>query len=85
MKRKKAAALKYDNVFTSPTVTAIGFGEIADRIIKEAEKNNVPIIENTGLTENLTKLPIGQNIPIELYEAVAEIIAFIYSLDNGNK
>lgn len=85
MKRKKAAALKYDNVFTSPTVTAIGFGEIADRIIKEAEKNNVPIIENTGLTENLTKLPIGQNIPIELYEAVAEIIAFIYSLDSSNK
>jgi flagellar biosynthesis protein len=85
MKRKKAAALKYDNIFSSPTVTAVGFGEIAERIIEEAENNNVPIIENTALTENLTKLSIGQNIPIELYEAVAEIIAFIYSLDSSNK
>lgn len=81
MKRKKAAALKYDNVFSSPIVTAVGFGEIADRIIKEAENSNVPIIESPALAENLTKLSIGQNIPVELYEAVAEIIAFIYSLD----
>lgn len=82
MKRKKAAALKYDNVFSTPSVTAVGFGEIADKIIEEAEKNNVPIVENASLTENLTKLSIGQEIPFELYEAVAEIIAFIYSLDN---
>lgn len=83
MKRKKAAALKYDNVFNSPTVTAVGFGEIADRIIEEAEKSNIPIVENAALTENLTRLSIGQNIPVELYEAVAEIIAFIYSLDKS--
>lgn len=82
MKRKKAAALKYDSVFSTPSVTAVGFGEIADKIIEEAEKNNVPIVENASLTENLTKLSIRQEIPFELYEAVAEIIAFIYSLDN---
>lgn len=81
MKRKKAAALKYDNVFSSPTITAVGFGEIADRIIKEAENSNVPVIENSTLADDLTKLSVGQNIPVELYEAVAEIIAFIYSLD----
>lgn len=85
MKRKKAAALKYDNILSSPTVTAVGFGEIADRIIEEAENNNVPVIENAALAEDLTKLSPGQNIPLELYEAVAEIIAFIYSLDNRNK
>ncbi len=81
MKRKKAAALKYDNIFSTPTVTAVGFGEIADRIIEEAEKSSVPIVENPALAEDLTMLSIGQNIPVELYEAVAEIIAFIYSLD----
>lgn len=81
MKRKKAAALKYDNVFSSPTITAVGFGEIADKIIKEAENSNVPVMENPALADDLTKLSIGQNIPVELYEAVAEIIAFIYSLD----
>lgn len=85
MKRKKAAALKYDSVFSSPTVTAIGFGEIADKIIEEAENSNVPVMENPDLAENLTMLSIGQNIPVELYEAVAEIIAFIYSLDNKKK
>lgn len=85
MKRKRAAALKYDNVFNSPVVTAIGFGEIADRIIEEAENSNVPVMENPELAENLTMLSIGQNIPVELYEAVAEIIAFIYSLDNKIK
>lgn len=82
MRRKKAAALKYDSVFSAPAVTAVGFGEIADKIIEEAERNNVPIVENASLTENLTKLSIGQEIPAELFEAVAEIIAFIYSLDN---
>lgn len=83
MKRKRAAALKYDNVFSSPTVTAVGFGEIADRIIAEAENSNIPVIENPALAENLTALSLGQNIPVELYEAVAEIIAFIYSLDKA--
>lgn len=85
MKRKKAAALKYDSSYNSPIVTAVGFGEIADRIIKEAENNNIPIVENSELTENLTHLSLGQSIPAELYEAVAEIIAFIYSLDNKSK
>lgn len=85
MKRKQAAALKYENILSSPTVTAVGFGEIADKIIEEAENNDVPIIKNPALAEDLTKLSLGQNIPVELYEAVAEIIAFIYSLDNRNK
>lgn len=85
MKRKKAAAIKYQSQLKSPIVTAIGFGEIADRIVKEAECRDVPVVKAPELAEKLTSLTLGQNIPVELYEAVAEIIAFIYTLNNRNK
>lgn len=81
MKRKKAAALKYDNKYTTPVVTAIGFGNIAEKIIDIAKCNEVPIVENKNLVDNLVEISIGQNIPAELYQPVAEIIAFIYSLN----
>lgn len=79
---KKAAALKYENGSQAPIVTAIGFGDIAERIIEKAKDNYVPVVENKELTESLTSLEIGQSIPEELYEAVAEIIAFIYNLNS---
>lgn len=83
--RKTAAALKYDNKYNVPIVTAIGFGQIAERIVKEAKKNDVHIIENKELMKNLSKVPIGQSIPEELYEPVAEIIAYIYKIDEKAK
>jgi flagellar biosynthesis protein len=82
MKRRKAAALKYDKTTPSPVVTAVGFGHVADEIVKRATENNIPVIENSELVESLSKIPPGQNIPLELYEAAAEVIAFIYSLNN---
>jgi flagellar biosynthesis protein len=82
MKRKKAAALKYNKTYGVPIVTAIGFGQVADKILESAAENDVPIIENSALVETLTNVPIGQNIPPELYEAVAEIIVFIYRIND---
>jgi flagellar biosynthesis protein len=82
MKRKKAAALKYDKKYNVPVVTAVGFGQIAERIIKTANENYIPIVENSDLAESLSKLPLSQSIPSELYEVVAEIIAFIYKLND---
>ena len=84
MKRKGAAALKYDKTYKAPVITAIGFGHIADKIIETANENNVPIVENSDLMNSLGQLPIGQSIPPDLYEAVAEIIAFIYRLNDEN-
>lgn len=81
MKRKKAVALKYDNNYEAPIVTALGFGSVAEAIIKKANENVVPIVENSVLADSLTQLELGQSIPSELYETVAKIIAFIYSLD----
>lgn len=84
--KKKAAALKYDKNYPAPKVTAIGLGEIAQKIIDTAEKSNVPIIVNEELANNLCSLSVDDYIPLELYETVAQILAFIYALnDTKNK
>ena len=85
MKRKKAAALKYDKNYDSPIVTAIGFGHVADAIIKKAEESNLPIVENSKLVESLSTLELGEEIPPELYETVAKVIAFIYNLNKASE
>lgn len=85
MKRKKAAALKYDSTYSSPIVTAIGFGHVAEAIIQKASQSDVPIVENTELVESLSQLELGQDIPPELYETVAKVIAFIYKLNDSKK
>ncbi|MDI6687663.1 MAG: EscU/YscU/HrcU family type III secretion system export apparatus switch protein [Desulfobacterales bacterium] len=77
-----AAALKYDGKRDqSPRVTARGRGVIAEKIIEFAKKHNVPIREDPALAQILYRLDIDEQIPPELYKAVAEILAFVYSLD----
>lgn len=80
--RKRAAALKYDENIVAPIVTASGMGYIADKIIEKAEENDVPIVYNKELTELLCNVDIGENIPTDLYEAVAHIIAYVTDLDS---
>jgi len=80
-KLKKAAALTYEIGETAPKVTALGKGEVALRIIKTAQENNVPIFENSGLVDTLLQLDIGDQIPPELYGVVAEILVFISRID----
>jgi len=80
--KKQAAALSYDrSTDISPRVTATGKGLIAEEIIKTAKDNDVPILEDASLVELLSKLNIDEAIPEELYEAVAEVFAFVYQLD----
>ncbi|MEI3610909.1 EscU/YscU/HrcU family type III secretion system export apparatus switch protein [Pseudogracilibacillus sp. SO30301A] len=81
-KDKKATTLSYEqNIDTSPKVTAQGEGLIADHIIEKAKENNVPILEDASLVELLSDFNIYEAIPTELYEAVAEVFAFVYNLD----
>ena len=81
-KRKKAAALSYDHsTDISPRLAAAGKGLIAEQIIEKAKVNNIPVLEDKSLVELLTNLNIDQAIPGELYEAVAEVFAFVYHLD----
>ncbi|WP_291575413.1 EscU/YscU/HrcU family type III secretion system export apparatus switch protein [Clostridium sp. UBA4548] len=83
--RKKAAALKYDLNSSAPRVTASGVGRIADKIIESAEENKVPIVYNKELTDMLTKVDIGDEIPYELYDIVAKVIAYVMDIDNNMK
>ena len=78
-----AAALKYDTrKDAAPKVIAKGQGTIAEKIIELAKKNNVPIKSDPGLVHILSKLDIDEQIPLELYKAVAEVLAFVYSAND---
>ena len=79
--RRKAAALSYKENFSAPVVSAAGMGVIADKIIETAEENNVPVGYNKALTDLLCNVDVGDEIPPELYEAVAHVIAYITDLD----
>ncbi|MBM7598611.1 flagellar biosynthesis protein [Virgibacillus halotolerans] len=83
-KRKKAAALRYDQTReNAPIVAASGRGLIADTIIDKAKANNVPILEDSSMVELLAELNINETIPEELYQAVAEVFAYIYRTDKS--
>jgi len=77
-KIKKAAALKYEiGKDNAPKVIAKGKGIIAEKIIEIAKKENIPIYEDPDTVEILSSLDIGQEIPPELYEVIAEILAYV--------
>ena len=80
-----ALALKYDNMLMSaPKLLAKGAGQIAQRIKAVAEKHEIPVVENKELAHSLYRLiEIGQEVPPALYQAVAEVLAYIYKL-KGN-
>jgi len=81
-----ATALQYDAAKdTAPRVTAKGRGYVAEKIIELANQNGIPIKADPALVEILSQLDIDQHIPVELYKAVAEILAFVYSLNERYK
>ncbi|NLJ72536.1 MAG: flagellar biosynthesis protein FlhB [Syntrophomonadaceae bacterium] len=81
---KQAVALKYEPISdTAPVVVAKGKGLLADNIIKTAQANEVPIKEDNDLINYLMSLELYQEIPPELYPIVAEILAFIYRIDQS--
>ncbi|WP_029519964.1 FlhB-like flagellar biosynthesis protein [Persephonella sp. IF05-L8] len=76
---KKAVALKYERgKDKAPKVIAKGKGHIGEKIIQVAKEHNIPIKEDPVLVEALSQIEINQEIPPELYKAVAEILAFVY-------
>jgi len=79
MNKNKAVALFYDGN-QAPTVTAKGYGDQAEEIIRLAEEAGVPLCDNGALVELLVQLELGDTIPEEVYIAVAYIIAFAYEL-----
>lgn len=85
-KRKQAVALTYQaSTMDAPRVVAKGKGYIAENILKAAKEHNIPVQEDPSLVEVLGKLDLNQQIPPELYQVVAEVLAFVYRLDKGGK
>jgi len=82
----KAVALGYDeHKAAAPQVLAGGAGLIAETIIKKAKEAGIHIEENPDLVEILAKVPIGEQIPPELYQTIAEVLAFVYSVNERFK
>lgn len=81
-----AVALKYDSSnMNAPKVLAKGAGVIARNIKNLAEKHDIPMVENKELAQNLYSLvEIGQEIPAFLYQAVAEVLAYIYKIKGSH-
>jgi flagellar biosynthesis protein len=83
---KMAAALKYDAAQSkAPQVAASGRGTIAEKIIELAREKGIPIQYDPDLVQVLSKLKVGAEIPVELYRAVAEILAFVYSQNENQR
>ena len=81
-KREKAVAVKYDNKqMRAPQVVAKGEGFIARKIVERAIEADVPIVEDAALVSALISLELGEEIPAELYEVVARVLAWVYKLD----
>ena len=80
-KVKQAVALEYDPADSAPRVIAMGRGALAEKIIEQAKQAEVPVHKDDKLADTLSKLQIGDMIPPELYEVVAEILVFVDSMD----
>lgn len=84
-KVKQAIALEYNPSDQAPKVVASGRGLLAERIIERAKESDVPIHRDDKLADTLSRLEIGEMIPPELYEVVAEILIFVDSMDKLKK
>lgn len=80
-KAKTAVALAYTPGEAAPKILATGKGAIADRIIDAAKDADVPTYRDDKLADTLSRLEIGDMIPPELYEVVAEILVFVNDMD----
>lgn len=84
-KIKQAVALSYDVEDGAPKVIAAGQGFLAEKIIEKAVESDVPLHRDDQLAESLMKLEIGDMIPPELYEVVAEVLVFVDKMDKLKK
>ena len=81
--KKQAVALRYDpKKDRAPKITGNGRGYLAEKILELARQHNIPIRQDKNLLQILSRLDLHQEVPAEVYKAVAEILAFIYHLSN---
>ena len=82
--RRAATALRYDQAKDdAPRITAQGRGQVAENIIALAREHRIPIRQDPDLVQALVQLDLHQEIPPSLYPVVAEILAFVYRLNQA--
>lgn len=82
----RAIALAYDKEKNdAPEVVAKGMGFVARRIAEIAKESEVPVVEDAALVSALLSLELGQEVPAELYEAVARLLSWVYKLERGEQ
>ena len=81
--RQKAVAVQYNPEDAAPKIMAKGAGLVAERILENARLAVVPLHKDAALTDELSKIDLGANIPPELYDVVAQILIFISELDRA--
>jgi len=81
--RQKAVALQYNPEEHAPKVIARGAGVVAEKILDKAEEAEITVYQDAKLVEELTRTDIGEHIPPELYEVVAQVLIFINELDKS--
>lgn len=81
-----AAVLRYDSENEGvPKIVAQGTGHVAKKIIELAQANGIPLQEDSMLIENLIDMDLGDNIPPQLYQAVAEILLMLEEMEKNIK
>ena len=78
MGERSSVALRYDSRLPAPLVVARGRGELADRLLRLAEQHDVPVVESGILADSLYVVEPGQLIPEAFYQAVAEVLGFVW-------
>ncbi len=81
LRKQKAVAISYESGDIAPKVIAKGQGYVAEKIIEKGKALETTVYKDSALVEELTKIEIGDNIPPELYEVVAQVLIFISDLD----
>lgn len=82
----RAIAIVYnESEAAAPKVVASGKGVVAEKIIATAREAGIHIQEDANLVELLSKISIGDEIPTELYQTVAEVLAFVYRINEKFK
>lgn len=76
-----AVAISYEPGDGAPKILATGKGNLAEKIIEKAKENDVPLYKDNKLADTLSRLKIGDAIPPELYDVVAEILVFVDDMD----
>ena len=86
-KKQRAIALKYDPTksIAAPKVLASGRGVIAEKILELAREKGIPLYKDPELVEVLSQLDVGTEIQPELYQAVAEVLIFVYKMNQKKR